>query len=461
MSILLCTKEAKKKTLLTYNVSGTIVKELYMIPKKSISQADLEEIKKELTLVPFVNGEIKQKLSYACWKEVDQDYIGVPRIYGQDVFGAADTDARTDGALIDSPNVLSQPYKEQEECIEYVCKELKARGSCCIYATCGVGKTCMSILIAAKMRRRTLVIVNSEPILNQWIESVGKFTDMSTGKIQRDIFEIDRDIVVAMVQTISKKYVCSDAFDDFGLIIWDEAHHISCKSFLKTLSLFKARNFLALTATKKRSDKLEFMLDYAISRNSFNMRRTVPIRVEVLRYTPPALKEIRNQWNGKINYVSMLSSLLDDEGRFNLIVNKVRNMRSMYPERRMLLLCNRKKYLQKLNKVLSDSCLYVGGGSKKQKRKRDDELKNGSKVILATTNIAAEGLDIPHPAPSILFFLSPVKSILEQAIGRITRGKNISISPIVVDIHDNFSIFSGMFYSRLKYYNSKKYKISF
>ena len=47
---------------------------------------------------------------------------------------------------------------------------------------------------------------------------------------------------------------------DFGLIIFDEAHHAPSEYFSKALPIISCKKSLALSATPKRSDKMEKIL---------------------------------------------------------------------------------------------------------------------------------------------------------------------------------------------------------
>jgi superfamily II DNA or RNA helicase len=72
--------------------------------------------------------------------------------------------------------------------------------------------------------------------------------------------------------------------------------------------------------------------------------------------------------------------------------------------------------------------------------------------------MAAEGLDIP--SLNTLLFASPISDI-EQSIGRILRSKpeDRIITPLVIDIVDDFSIFTTRFNKRLTFYKKKNYQI--
>ena len=63
-----------------------------------------------------------------------------------------------------------------------------------------------------------------------------QFTNAEIGIIQQNKIETeDKQIVIGMLQSIAKEKYESDVFSDFGLVIFDEAHHAPSKYFSKAL----------------------------------------------------------------------------------------------------------------------------------------------------------------------------------------------------------------------------------
>ena len=93
--------------------------------------------------------------------------------------------------------------------------------------------------IIARLKKKTLVIVHKEFLMNQWIERIELFLpDAKIGKIQGQIVDVDdKDIVIGMLQSLSMKEYPASVFESFGLTIIDEVHHISSEVFSN--SLFK------------------------------------------------------------------------------------------------------------------------------------------------------------------------------------------------------------------------------
>jgi superfamily II DNA or RNA helicase len=95
---------------------------------------------------------------------------------------------------------------------------------------------------------------------------------------------------------------------------------------------------------------------------------------------------------------------------------------------------------------------YLGG--MKEKKLKESESKQ---LILATFEMASEGLDIPDL--DTLLLVTP-KSSITQSIGRILRvqAKHRKYVPIVYDIVDNISVFTSQGKKRYTDYVTKEYK---
>ena len=84
--------------------------------------------------------------------------------------------------------------------------------------------TVIGLNILSRLKKKTLIIVHKEFLLNQWVERIKTFLpDAQIGRIQAKTFDIvGKDIVIAMLQSLSMKDFPCEAFDSFGLSITDE-----------------------------------------------------------------------------------------------------------------------------------------------------------------------------------------------------------------------------------------------
>jgi superfamily II DNA or RNA helicase len=107
----------------------------------------------------------------------------------------------------------------------------------------GTGKTVVfSHAIAERADRgRSLVLVHREELAAQTVEKIRMIApELSTGIVKADRNDIDADVVVASVQTVSRdkrlaEMVESGRRSPFGTLIVDEAHHAPAPTWTKVL----------------------------------------------------------------------------------------------------------------------------------------------------------------------------------------------------------------------------------
>lgn len=106
--------------------------------------------------------------------------------------------------------------------------------------------TFVSIKAAIHLGVKTLVVVNKEPLMDQWIEAIEKFSggQAKIGIIQQNKVEVEKkDFVIAMLHSLCKKPYPKKIFDEFGFCICDECfpadtHIVTDRGNKSILSLF-------------------------------------------------------------------------------------------------------------------------------------------------------------------------------------------------------------------------------
>ena len=122
-----------------------------------------------------------------------------------------------------------------------------------------------------------------------------------------------------------------------------------------------------------------------------------------------------------------------------------------------LLLSDRVAHLQSLHDTLgSDLSAVVCGKINTDSQPGDTTIQFRKFLTLSTYSMLAEAVDFTGD----FIILATPKSAVEQATGRILRGKNSGTRPVIIDVVDPFSMFIGMARKREKYYQSKGYEIT-
>lgn len=130
--------------------------------------------------------------------------------------------------------------------------------------------TVIGLNIVSELKKKTLIIVHKEFLLNQWIERIKMFLpEAQVGRIQAKKFDIQgKDIVIAMLQSISMKNYEEDAFDSFGFTIVDECFVGS--TLIKTnMGLYKIED---LYNKWKNKEKLPLIYSYNIKTNELELK---------------------------------------------------------------------------------------------------------------------------------------------------------------------------------------------
>ncbi len=318
----------------------------------------------------------------------------------------------------------------------------KFNGNGVLCLPCGQGKTATSLAIAAKLKRKTIVIVHKEFLANQWRERIQQFCpDSTVGLIQGDTFDVDgHDFVISMIQTLCVRDHEPEQFKMFGLIIVDEAHHIGAPAFSKTMFKVTPEFTLGLTATPDRKDGLTKILYWFLGEQFYSMEQESVVELKKLDFDHPSFHNgpILNKF-GKVSLTHMVNQLVNIPERNELILNNLQEC--INRKRKVLVLSDRRCHCEYLHEKLGSdvSGLYMGGMTS-----LEHEAASQKQVIIATFSLAYEGLDIPEL--NTLFLVTP-HSDVKQAVGRITRTPG---HKEVFDIVDKWSVLLNMFYKRKK-----------
>ena len=320
--------------------------------------------------------------------------------------------------------------------------------------------TIMALKIISLLKKKTLIIVHKEFLMNQWIERISEFLPTATvGKIQGPTFDVKgNDIVIGMVQTLYDKDYGANAFSCFGLTIIDEVHRIGSEQFSKTLFKTITPYMLGISATVDRKDKLTRVLYMFIGDKIYSESRenSDPVCVRAIQYKvdDAVFNETEVDFRGNTKYSSMIVKLCHYNRRSDFIVGVIGDLIKEEAEKQIMILCHNRSLLTYLydainHRKIASVGFYVGG--MKQTNLQETETKQ---IVLATYAMAAEALDIK--TLSTLVMVTP-KTDITQSVGRILREKHEK--PIIVDIVDSHDIFQNQWAQRRRYYKKCNYRI--
>jgi superfamily II DNA or RNA helicase len=122
----------------------------------------------------------------------------------------------------------------------------------------GSGKSYVAEMAMLAAQRSTLVVAPTLDLMNQWYDVLTTAFGQPVGLLGGGYHEI-KDLTVS---TYDSAYIHMDTYGDrFGLLIFDECHHLPSPTYLQSAEGSIAPYRLGLTATLERSDGREAMLD--------------------------------------------------------------------------------------------------------------------------------------------------------------------------------------------------------
>jgi len=173
--------------------------------------------------------------------------------------GAAYTDrARAYEPLEGGPRVHRQPRPYQSEALS-AWQSQQGRGV--VVLPTGSGKSHLAVLAIADKRRSTLVVAPTLDLVRQWFDLLKTTFRVPVGVVGGG----EHDVQKLTVTTYDSAMLHMDHLSPrFGLVVFDECHHLPSAGYAMAARSCMAPFRLGLTATPERTDGLEASLDALI-----------------------------------------------------------------------------------------------------------------------------------------------------------------------------------------------------
>lgn len=439
------------KTLSTY--LGT---KGYTIPKSELTEDQIKYIKEILTVRPCTPGSpIASSISFPAYRESTQK-LYVPRFFGNEHFGPPKQIKIPEGENIDIPFAGKLRDYQQDVVNAYT----KSESGGLVTLGCGAGKTVIGLNIISTMKKKTLIIVHKEFLLNQWIERIQQYLPTArVGRIQGQIIDIEnKDIVIGMLQSLSMKDYADSIFSSFGMLLIDEVHHIGSEVFSCSLFKIVTKYTLGLSATMDRKDGTTFVFKMFLGDILYRMtekkQRFVQVRAIQYQSGDREFAKVEYDFRGNPAFSTMISKLCDYKPRTNFIIRVLKDMFIENPNQQIMVIAHNRSILEYIHDTIVEEKFatvgyYVGGMKETALKKTEDK-----QVVIATYAMAAEGLDIKTLCTIVM--VTP-KTDIEQSIGRILRSDHEM--PVVVDIVDSHEPFQKQWIKRKAFFKKENYKI--
>jgi len=457
----------KNKTMSVQQMDRVITSKGYAITKSSLSQLEINRLRSDLTMTPKVLDKFQGTIpSFPIYYESATRYY-VPRHWGKKRFGEPEADIVSEGLPLPSEITFRTTFPPHDFQMEIMKTFLERGANGLICVPCGYGKTFMALNLAVQLKRRFLIVVDKEFLMNQWKSEIENFiVGARVGILQGTKVQIDADkydATICMIQTICRRELPNGFFDQYGFTIFDECHHLGASYFCNALRKVQTRWMLGLSATPDREDGLTRVFEAFLGEPVYKNTLRAPDKEAVVKAVwfdskDPIYEELPTNARGETVTAKLMNQIADFEPRNQRILSLLKEY-ATDPNRFILLLSDRISQLEwfetELNKTAFLHGYYIGG----MKQSVLDQNADKCQILLATYQMASEGFSIKKLNTVIL--ATPRKNV-EQSTGRIFRQRidERKVAPHIIDIVDSHSMLVNRWYVRQRFYKKCEYTVT-
>lgn len=427
-------------------------------PIQSLSKSFISKLK---SFASFENPQIKLLLSlrkplyntpkYLKGYEESSEFLTLPRGLKEKLFEYLNYNLVKYKIIdnrvfekIETKRILFTLRAEQEDAIKEI---LKYDSSICV-APPGFGKTLIGAKIFEQRAVKTLIIVNKNMLLDQWIS---RFVDYfgykksDIGFLGKSQNRLNGNIDIATMQSLNN---IPELVENYTQVIVDECHHIPALTFEQIVKIFKGKYILGLSATPNRKDELDPILYQQLGNISYEYKKP--------KTHTNRLLVIKTEFTSSAdNYAAIINELVSNEDRNRQIVKTIKEN----IDRKILLLSDRIEHLNLLENILKEEKIdfvSVHGSQNKKEQVENMQKVKTSSLILATSSFFGEGIDFPHL--NTIIFATPISFYgrLIQYLGRIGRGNQECLAIDFLDSKN--AMLNSTYKKRLEGYKAMHYK---
>jgi superfamily II DNA or RNA helicase len=434
----------------------------YKLDKNNVP--NLIQLKTALTVRPyipsvFVKPQYVQK--YPVFVET-KDHIYIPKHYGIAEFGIPSRSEREVPKTDPSFWVFEGKIRENQ--VEVINSYLtpEPRDGIISLQT-GGGKTVCALYIASKIQIPTIVLVHNTFLRDQWIDRIKAFLPKARiGTLQADVVDIqNKDITVAMLQSVALKEYPPGTFERFGFVIVDECHHIASEAFSRAVPKLTCKHMLGLSATPERKDRLMCVINWFLGpmlyKSDAGDKVDEKVKVEVYEFVgDEKYNEIIYNNSGVMFTTLMINKVVEYEPRNTMVAGLIEDLADE-DGRQLLVLTDRVGHTKTLFDLLPDhkkgmACIL----GRDVPAKTRAEWCASKKILIATYQMCKEGFDV---ATLNTLIIATPRPDVDQIVGRILRveKKGRKVDPLIVDIVDES--FRRQFQERLSLYKKRNYTV--
>lgn len=333
----------------------------------------------------------------------------------------------------------------------------------------GSGKTIVGIKAISLLNTPTIVVAPTLDLADQWHSRLEKEFKVDVGFLGGG----ERDIKALTVSTYDSAYIHADRLGNrFGLIIFDEVHHLPAEGFRNIAEMFASPFRMGLTATFEREDGLHVELNRLVGGKVFEKRvrdlagyYLSPFRLEKIVVELTDEEKIDYEKSHKIFSDYLLKSNLairspsdfqklvmrsgrDPAARKAMLARnrardiafnstsklvKLSEILKKHNNSRVFIFTEHNKLVHKISKdFLIPSITYRTAS--KERTEVLNRFRSGTYRAVVTSKVLDEGIDVPDADVGIILSGTGSERAFVQRLGRILRkieGKEAVLYEIV------------------------------
>jgi len=323
----------------------------------------------------------------------------------------------------------------------------------------GSGKTLVGIKAISLLNTPTLVVAPTLDLVDQWRSRLKKEFKTEVGVLGGG----EWDIKALTVSTYDSAYIHADKLGNkFGLIIFDEVHHLPAAGYRNIAEMFATPSRMGLTATFEREDGLHAELNRLVGGKVFETRvkeltgtHLSPFRIEkiVVELTGEEKKEYERNQKVFSDYLIRINLVIRSPADFQKLVmrsgrdpgarkallarNKARDVAynsiskmgklseilKRHSGGKIFIFTEHNKLVHRISKqFLVPSITYRT--TSKERSETLDRFRSGVYRAVVTSKVLDEGIDVPDADVGIILSGTGSERAFIQRLGRILRKKD-------------------------------------
>jgi len=332
-----------------------------------------------------------------------------------------------------------RPY--QEQAVDAVLRAHVDHQAALLVLPTGCGKTVVFSHLAARQRKRTLILAHRQELVEQAAEKIRAVTGEHAAIEMGDRYSNEHGlhgnakVVVASVQTMIAGFSGKRRMDrfrpnEFGLVVVDEAHHSAANSYRAVIDYFtqySGARVLGVTATPDRGDKkglgsvfgtVAFQYEVA---DAITDGWLVPVTQQIVHVASLDFSEVRSRGGDFVdadlarvmNYEKTLHGVVSPAQELTARLRTVVFATSVDHADRMAEMWNR----------YEPGCARSVSGrmNKDERRQLLTAFARGDFRVLTSCMVLTEGWDCPAVEAIVMARPTKSRALYAQMLGRGTR----------------------------------------